>query len=68
MKPPTSPAAASREASRLALRVGLAAALEIPGESPFDDIEVIIDRLMLDAPKLLPLFVAYVAEASNAIP
>lgn len=55
----------SKEDCRLALRAGLATVLNIPGELPFDDEEVIIDRLMLGAPALFPLFAAYVRQREH---
>jgi hypothetical protein len=44
---------------RLALRAGIVAVLDVPGEIPFPDVEVIVDRLQLAAPTLAPLFSAY---------
>jgi len=58
--------AIARPDQRLALRAGIAAALDIAGEIPFDDEEVIIDRLMLNAESLLLLFAAYVRQRKPA--
>lgn len=51
---------------RLALRAGIVAVLDVPGEIPFPDVEVIVDRLQLAAPALAPLFAAYVRQQKQA--